>query len=465
MQAPEIADEDLIALPSNFARHILGIEPYPWQEEVMDLVGFGDMPVSLLAANESGKTSVVAATLVLWHCNTFPNSKVVTTAGVYRQVKEQLWPSLKRYENLFEGAEINITDARFANGARAVGFATDDAGLFEGFHGKSFDDEPLMMIVDEAKSVDSRLFEAIERCRPQRLLIMSSAGGSSGFFFETQTKKKKFYRTFRVTAEDCPHLPQEKIQQTIAKYGKEHPLVLSMIYSQFVDDQAEQKVIARSEIQACLATPPKKDEKGVGTLFLDFGAGAGETVLAQASGNTLKTLIAWKETNTMSTVGRCIIEFKKLGAQPKDIYGDEGGIGKPMIDRLAEAGWPINRVNNGSTKVDDKMYKNVGAEQWYHMKSLIEKRQCILIDDEILIDQLSDRRILYDSAGKLGLEPKEAMSSRGVVSPDRADAVCGAFFMHHRMKAFENFNRKSRVSMDRYEEAFKTKYRGFDAGL
>ena len=46
-----------------------------------------------------------------------------------------------------------------------------------------------------------------------------------------------------------------------------------------------------------------------------------------------------------------------------------------------------------------------------------------------LLKQLSSRRLQYDSKARIQLEPKESMRSRGLSSPDRADAVIGAAVM------------------------------------
>jgi hypothetical protein len=47
-------------------------------------------------------------------------------------------------------------------------------------------------------------------------------------------------------------------------------------------------------------------------------------------------------------------------------------------------------------------------------------------NDEKLIAQLTSRRKLYDSRGREKLESKADLASRGVESPDRADALIGA---------------------------------------
>ncbi len=164
----------------NFPELFLGMKPYEWQVRVLSDLNFKESRIAMKAANGSGKTSVVAAAAVLWHMLRFPDSLVVTTAGVWRQVEDQLWPSLRGYIGaLGEGWRITASQLEYQNGSRAIGFSTSDPGKFEGWHRQGAS-ENLLMIVDEAKTVGDPVYEAIERCQPSRLLVMSSPGGPQG---------------------------------------------------------------------------------------------------------------------------------------------------------------------------------------------------------------------------------------------------------------------------------------------
>jgi hypothetical protein len=46
-----------------------------------------------------------------------------------------------------------------------------------------------------------------------------------------------------------------------------------------------------------------------------------------------------------------------------------------------------------------------------------------------IVSQLTSRRKLYDSKGREKLESKADLASRGVKSPDRADALIGSIMM------------------------------------
>lgn len=126
----------------------------------------------------------------------------------------------------------------------------------------------------------------------------------------------------------------------------------------------------------------------------------------------------------MRSVGRAIVELKKANLRPSDVWADDGGLGKPMNDRMREQGWPIKRVNFGGRPYSER-YVNRSAEIWWETARQIERAELILPNDEILDAQLCSRKAKVTSAGKMGLESKDEMKRRGVTSPDRADAVCG----------------------------------------
>ena len=153
----------------------LGIPVYDWQCKVMaDVVPVGSR-VSLRAANGSGKTTSCVAPLVLWHLLGFKNSVTVITSGSFRQVEGQLFPAMTKYRNLFKGWDFTKNSIKTPWGSKAVGFSTNDPGKFEGWHcgQEGHDKEPLLMIIDEAKTVENEIFEAMERCQSTRVLLTS----------------------------------------------------------------------------------------------------------------------------------------------------------------------------------------------------------------------------------------------------------------------------------------------------
>jgi hypothetical protein len=421
-----------------FAREILGIPLYSWQAQALADIDAENSQVACKVANGSGKTTNIISPAVVWHALFHPGSKTVTTSGVFRQVKEQMWPRVREFARKFPGfITVNQTDfvvhheatkdpltgQKIDMESRCVGFSTDDPNRFEGWHGTS-----LLVALDEAKAIPDDIFGAVDRCsqgQPTRVLLTSSPGASVGKFYDAFHKDAALWRRHSATAYDCPHIPKEHIERTIQKWGIDHPLVRSMIFAEFMDAGGVQLVITPETWQQAVASTPVFRGRDK-VAFCDFAAGGDENVFCVREGNKIINMSCWTEKNTMSAVGRFLMLFRKYGLQPNEVFGDGSGLGIPMCQALEEAGFPIHRVNNGSTAHDDRSFFNRGAEIWFSAARYIEQCEVVdLPDDEVLMAQATTRRTIYDSKGRLRLESKEDMQKRGIPSPDRADALLG----------------------------------------
>jgi hypothetical protein len=200
--------------------------------------------------------------------------------------------------------------------------------------------------------------------------------------------------------------------------------------------------------------------------FIDWAGGGDETVIAIRRGNVIEPLIGWKDSDTMRSVGKAIIELKKANLRPNDVWADDGGLGKPMNDRMREQGWAIKRVNFGARAYSDN-YVNRSSEIWWETARQIERAEVILPTDEILDAQLCSRKAKIASSGKLGLESKDEMRRRGVCSPDRGDAVCGVCCVRseNNLAVFDSGNTGSDQwsEMQEYSEG-EPACAGFDIG-
>jgi hypothetical protein len=343
----------------------------------------------------------------------------VCTAGVFRQVKEQLFPAIHNFAHRFPGWTFNECEVVTHHGSRILGFSTEDPYKAEGWH-----NENLLVLIDEAKSVPDSMFEAFERCQPVRQLILSSPGGCSGSFYQAFKERRKFFTQHKVTAYDCPHISPAWIAEQIEKYGEGHPLIASMIFGEFMQGGEDGAVIPLVFVERCLANPPDFQDGSV-QAFCDFAAGGDENVLAIRRGNRVQIVASWRERDTTRGIGRFIQLFQQEKLKPDEICADEGGMGIVMCDALREAGWPVRRINNGAASPDDH-YANLGAFVWYEARRQIERREIILPNDKELIAQMTSRLGWPDSKGRLQLESKQDMRARGLSSPDRADAILGA---------------------------------------
>lgn len=404
------------------------------QKRVLDSLDLGGK-TSARTCNGAGKTTMLIPTAVLGFMAFYPRAKVVLTSGVERQVRAQVFPALKACQKRLAGWTFTDSQIEAPNGSVAIGFATNDGGRFEGWHGNKnpfYDllkhDGPLLIVVDEAKSVKQPIYDAIDRCTYQALFLASSCGGSSGEFYNSQTKHARFWHTHQIAARHCPHADHGKNAELIAKRGLDDRLVRSKVFAEFMGG-VEGACIQRAWVERAIANPPPF-EPGALRYFCDFAAGGDENTFAEANGNRVRLVAAWREKDTMRACGQFIDQFRRLGlgqdAVANLVSGDEGGLGKVILDRLAELGWRLRRVNNGA-KATDKAYRNRGAEMWWEASKKFELGRVRPEGfDEQTISQLTERMGFTPSDGTMEIESKEDMRERGLDSPDRADAIVGA---------------------------------------
>lgn len=430
--------------PGGFGRLFLKIPFTPKQEEIANAFAPNRARVSAVCCNEAGKTTKIITAVVLWHCMMFPrrgeNGGVTATSGSWAQIVNQLMPSLQSHSARFPKWEFGATVIKRDGVPNFMAYSTRQAGLAEGFHGSP--ETPLLMLFDECKSVADGIIRAGEdRCRPQRMGLLSSPGFSVGKFYNSHTLEAPYWTRFKVTVDDCPWIDREEMKRVITRAGGgdydrglNDPFIRSAYWAEFMPF-VEDSLIALSDIEECLADPPGwKGRERHG--FCDFAAGGDENVYALRVGNRVMIRDAWRDRNTMSAAGRFVANFQRdkeeFGLRAEEIEGDADGLGRPFVDRIREVGWNILDFHANSPAMDPQRFRNRSAEVWFNGCDQIKERRVQMPDDAELKGQLVDRQARYVSDGRRAIESKEdlfkrqARDDRPLRSPDRADAVLGA---------------------------------------
>jgi len=64
---------------------------------------------------------------------------------------------------------------------------------------------------------------------------------------------------------------------------------------------------------------------------------------------------------------------------------------------------------------------------WFKARKWLEAKNCHLVEDEVLVAELSLPKYSFTSNGKLKVESKDELKKRYPQSPDVADAFCLTF--------------------------------------
>jgi len=441
----ELAPEQkrIFTFPSAFGRHVLKLPLTPKQCEILDAHRPTDSNCTTVCCNEAGKTTMMITTLVLWHTCLFPrvgNSGAIHTSGSWNQITDQLVPALKMHSLKFPKWRFLDREIQRDGIPNWMAYSVRDEKLGEGFHGSP--EHPLLATVDEAKSVRDPVFRTIEeRCRPQRYGLFSSTAFSTGKFYESHTSEAAFFKVFKMTVEDCPWISRDKMQRLIEKAGGgdydkglQDPWIRSAFFAEFMQF-VQDSLLSLTDYEECLADAPPA-RPGPRHVRLDFAAGGDENAIGVAHGNRVWLDDAWRDTNTMSAVGRFLTRLNKLketiGLRPEEVEGDADGLGGPMVQRIQEAGWDIVPFHAGASAFEPSKFFNRASEEWYRGCEKIKLRQVSLPDDPDTKAQLVDRRQLFHSSGLIKIESKKELFARQSKdgrpqrSPDRAEVLLGA---------------------------------------
>jgi len=225
-----------------FAEEELGISLYVWQGaaiEAFDRASEQLVQVSLATPNGSGKSAVVIPALVLGWLAVHQHGKVVLTTADGKQLDGQVMPALESFRSKFPRWKFQERAVYTPTGGQFIAFTTDQAGRAEGWHKIDNIEGPLLIIVDEAKTVRDDIFAAIDRCTYNGILLTSSPGRMAGRFYESQVNPALGFARVRVGLKECPHITQDKIDRIVAQHGAESPFTRSTLHGEFMEAESE----------------------------------------------------------------------------------------------------------------------------------------------------------------------------------------------------------------------------------
>lgn len=438
--------------PAMFAYRYLGMTLYPWQMEAVEACRHRRAEVAVVAANGSGKTAAVNVVLLLWWLYAFPKGRCAVTSGSWQQLENQLWPALRVHEHLFAtllGWTFNDTEIRTPQGGFITAFSTKDPGRAEGYHENVAAGAPLMVMVDEAKSVPEPIFDAMNRCTPTVRIMTSSPGQDAGTFFRAFNEDRAAWHTVEVDAWMCPHIPPERIARAQRIYGPDYernPIYRSMIMGKFTTGEDSNMIPRRYVEEALMHRPAQRH--GDRFAAVDWAAGGDETVLAMRTGNQLRLVYKDRERDTVRSSNMVVSLCREHGVEPWNSWGDVCGLGIAIMQAAKErSDWHFREFNGGAPATDAEHFVNLNAEAWFFFRQSLERGEICFPDglDAETVKQLTDRKMMWDKKGRYVLEAKSDMAARGVHSPDRADALIMAWWVGR----FASYHDEPKVELPR----------------
>jgi hypothetical protein len=460
--------------PVGFVEQGLGETLWSKQKEILTSLTQNKRTV-VPACHAPGK-SHLAARAVAWWLSTHPagTAVAITTATTHRQVRNIMWPHIRRVHakhNL--PGEADTVQWKINGTVVGYGFSPSahDETAVQGIHAPN-----LLVVVDEAGGLSDTIGGALESLMTggnTKLLVLGNPPTDTEQTWFERICSSPLYSIIPISAYDTPnftgeptgrcrscpdyieahevktHLVDETwVADVISEFGEDSPFVEARVMAQFPKSSTG-KVIPFAWAE--LATENEEPiESKVIKLGVDIASDGGdEFVIARLDGGAVSIVhrsSGKQNANAVDVAGVVMREIEaciKLHSEREirdrvRVKVDTIGLGwgvVSMLDRWCkERSLPadIIGVNVAEKPKDQAKFKNQRAEMWWNARQMVQpkdgKQDIRLNVDRFVLSQMAGPTYTSDASGRVVIESKIDMKKRGVASPDRAEAILLALY-------------------------------------
>ena len=428
--------------------------PRKWQREVLQdianhikqnngKIDFDTLREAVASGRGIGKSALVSW-LVIWMLSTRIGSTTIVSANSESQLRKVTWAEITKWlamglnSHWFEVSATSLQPAKWLTelverdlrkGTRYWGvegrlWSAENPDAFAGVHNM----DGVLVIFDEASGIDDAIWAVtagfFTENTPNRFwFAFSNPRRNTGYFYETFHSKRDFWNTKVVDARTVEGTDKAVYQQIIDEYGPDSAQAHVEVYGQF-PSAGDDQFIGANTVDEAMKRVKYQDMSAPIVIGVDparFGADA--TVIAVRQGRDIVKIIRHRGDDTMTVVGYVIDAIEEY--KPTLVVIDEGGLGAGIVDRLKEQRYKIKGVNFGNKSKNPIMYGNMRAQMWGDMREWLKTAS--IPHDRFLKTDLISPMMKPDSRGTIFLESKKDMKSRGLASPDAADAIAVTF--------------------------------------
>jgi hypothetical protein len=433
--------------------------PRKWQREVLREIRIvikdnrghisqGEVIEAMRQAVASGRgvgKSALVSWLILWMLTTRIGASVIVSANSEAQLRKVTWGELTKWATMalnshwWEPTATSLQPAQWLTtlverdlkkgtrywGAEGKLWSEENPDAYAGVHNM----DGMMVVFDEASGIPDSIWSVAAGFFTENILdrywfAFSNGRRNTGYFYEAvDGNKREFWRSRKIDAREVEGTDKQVYQQIIDEYGEDSDEARVEVYGDFPKSGQDQ-FIGPHLVDDAAKRPPYKDITAPIVIGVDPARGGMDsTVIAVRQGRDILAIKRFKGDDTMTTVGHVIDAIEEF--RPTLTVIDEGGLGYGILDRLTEQKYKVRGVNFGWKAKNPVMWGNKRAEIWGAMREWLKTAS--IPNDRRLKDDLIGPMKKPNSAGTIFLEGKKEMKSRGLASPDAADAIAVTF--------------------------------------
>lgn len=388
-----------------------------------------------------GKSALVSW-IILWALSTFENTRGIVTANTDTQLKTKTWPELTKWYNLFIAKHwFTLTATSIFSSAQehektwrfdAIPWSINNTEAFAGLHNEG---KRTVLIFDESSAIADAIWDVSEGALTDAnteiiWLAFGNPTRNTGRFHDCFNANRHRWGHGTVDARTVSLTNKEQIKQWIEDYGEDSDFVRVRVRGLEPHQSADQ-FISLDIIRGAFGRQVKEHQFSYAPRIMGVDpkySGADEFTIVMRQGLMSWILGVYQQgTDDDQRMAGVIARFEdELKVDAVNI--DFGyGTGIHSFGRIMNRNW--NLIAFGG-KSPDPAYLNMRAYMWGTMKQWLKEGGCIPKDDGLMTELASPEgyvKATGGASGKIYLESKEDMKSRGVMSPNKADGLALTF--------------------------------------
>lgn len=452
--------------PALFVRECIGVEPSRQQAEGLEAVRklsiakrkafhkvpmtaeeeefAGKLGISIRSGHGTGKDAWLSW-IFWWLLVCFPYPKGLATAPTSDQLRIVLWAEIAKWQrysaeqrpdkkSLLSENFVWQTDLVFSKEAKKEWFIAARTANIKGT--KEEQGEALagihaefeILAADEASGLPVGVFSPLEGAMTQEMnfaILIGQMARSSGYFYDSHFKDRSMWICLHWNSEKSELVDPQYPIRMAKKYGRDSNMYRIRVLGD--PPRAEPDTLIPFDLVMNAVERDLGEHQEPTIMGIDVARyGDDKSIILVRKSNTIIEIRDYKKIDLAELEAWAQIAI--IDYAPDSVNVDTIGYGAGLYDRL-RVNYPqiMRGVNVAEKPSMDKKYFRLRDELWWKLKERFEAGTISIPNDDELIGELST--IKWKPAelavnGKIKVEGKPDMRKRGLMSPNKADALC-----------------------------------------
>lgn len=419
--------------------------PREWQADVLNIIGdhlrnpktrFMPLQLSISSGHGIGKSALLSM-IANWGMGTCEDCKVVVTANTEAQLRTKTWPEILKWHRLSINAHWFISTATSLYSAvkghekswiaNAVTWSENNTEAFAGLHNQR---KRIIVIMDEGSAIADKVWEVTEGALTDAeteiiWIVFGNPTRNTGRFADCFKKFRHRWINRQIDSRTVEGTNKLQIQKWVDDYGEDSDFVKVRVRGIFPSSSFKQ-FISTADVDAAFGRHLRNEQFNFAPKIITVDPaweGDDEFVIGLRQGLMFKILAKYPKNDNDVRMANIIANFED-DLKADAVFIDGGyGIGIVSVGRTLGRSWRIVWFAEASA---DPGCLNKRAEMWKLMRDWLKEGGAIP-KDNVLYDDLVGPETVARLDGKIQIESKKDMKSRGLPSPNCADALALSF--------------------------------------